>query len=174
MSEWQPTRVGQRWNLLPLRGTVGGGLRCGMTLMEILATVVILGLVCVIGASSLARRMNGDPFRDTVAKIAVAWHRFHQLAIERAGGVLEVSGGRLRMRAHNGTHHEVVLDPETQVTWWTADGRQTCNLVQFDSSGRSADLVVRLRRDERAETFLISGLTGAMRPEGESSVVGPP
>jgi prepilin-type N-terminal cleavage/methylation domain-containing protein len=140
--------------------------RNGYTLIELLAVVMVLGLVSAVVAPAFTRSASGDPIDHAVAALHAGDHRMRLHAIG--------SGGRTVLEAHGFTYAPAVddknddpgivvaLDSDIEVTW-TDDRQNSLREVTIDPRGRTRDLGVAIRARGSQRSFQIHGISGEWR-----------
>jgi prepilin-type N-terminal cleavage/methylation domain-containing protein len=149
--------------------------RLGMTLLEVLATIVILALVAVYVIPSF-NRMQGSDARENamvVVRDALVFARSASLGV---GGIMDLSPQRILCTTNNGTRQEFAFTESVMMNWHTPSSQQHRNRLLFDQHGRSEDIVITVRYRNQDSEWLMSGLSGALRevpPPNSRSVNSP-
>jgi prepilin-type N-terminal cleavage/methylation domain-containing protein len=129
----------------------------GYTLIELLAVVVVLGLVAGVGVPPLVRMVGGSPLDRACQAVRDADRHARRLAHGRGIEFDLLSDGFDSRTAS--VEHSLRLAPGSSVSWLTADGKPLRRLA-MNSRGRSVDMRVGVivARDRRE--FQVSGISG--------------
>ena len=135
--------------------------RRALTLLEILAVVVIIGILAV-SAGSLAAKLAGKPdlARESAALLMDG---LRQLREDPGSGGVAVhldAQGFAAQQANGLLRRSVGIDVLAR---WTSGGAPL-NTLAIDQGGRSADVELEVTSRTTTYRFLISGLTGATIP----------
>lgn len=135
----------------------------GLTLVEVLATTVLLAIVAVVLLRSSAEPTEDAAFRSLVNELKALDARARVAA--RTGSPLSLSldCNRHRLIAHarfgGETICEVALPEDTAVSLFR-DGIVCAKAVLFDSCGTSCDYALDIRQKSRRARVEFAGLTG--------------
>jgi prepilin-type N-terminal cleavage/methylation domain-containing protein len=114
--------------------------RAGLTLLELLLVVLILGLVAATLAGGLAGRTRPPPLAASEQRVTEALRRMRTVA-ERDGALVIALEERAIIARRGGVVVAEVAAPPA-VTWrWTVPGGADIGTMTIDGRGRSADLV---------------------------------
>ena len=145
--------------------------RGGLTLIELLTVVVLLGMVAALGVPALVRSVEVDPLSEAARNIqqteaqARALSYGSPLLLEVSStGLTGVSVSRLtggQGAAKQARSQPVVqwTAPSTLALQWLSNGKSIDHLG-YDSEGRSADCVLEMTQGTRVRRYALAGLTG--------------
>jgi prepilin-type N-terminal cleavage/methylation domain-containing protein len=130
--------------------------RTAYTLIELLAVVVVLGMLASIGIPPLARAATGTPLERACRAVQTCEQRARQDA--RGTGVdLDLTADGIH--PVGAPPAEALVGPEVALAWRSAADAPLRRL-HIDRHARSVDLVVEIRHGELRRRFLVSGISG--------------
>lgn len=126
------------------------------TLVELLAVVILLGLMAGLGVPALVRMAQGDPLDRAVAGVRSRVADLQRFACGLGCRVdLTMAGWIADARLAPALR----VDPSIHLTWLQTDGRALRQLI-FDHRGRSVDWQIEIRHEDRRRSYRISGISG--------------
>ena len=134
--------------------------RGGMTLIEVLLVVVILGLVAAAMAGGLARSANADAQARALADLRQADAELRLEARQHGALVVELQPTRV-VATRPGDESRVwwQAPDELRVAWRDSDD-SAVDRILIDAHGRGPDLRIELRDRSSLRRFHILGLSG--------------
>ncbi|MBA3938949.1 MAG: type II secretion system protein [Planctomycetes bacterium] len=132
----------------------------GYTLVELLAVVLILGMLTVLAGPILVRRLQVDPVAAASEGLRQAQAEVRRLAVG-SGARLSLRSDGLEWRGPAGLGVAYHCPDGVAVQWrGLAPALPMADLV-IDARGRSGDVLVTISKGPARATWVISGLSGA-------------
>lgn len=128
----------------------------GYTLVELLAVVILLGLMAGLGVPALVRMAQGDPLDRAIASLRSSISDLRRSAFGSGCQVDVTMSGWIS----DGRQLPALrVDPAIHLTWLQTDGQILQQLI-FDRKGRSTDWQIEIRHEDRRKFYRISGISG--------------
>ncbi|MBA3708096.1 MAG: prepilin-type N-terminal cleavage/methylation domain-containing protein [Planctomycetes bacterium] len=132
----------------------------GFTLLEILAVVVLLGVISGAGLTGLAHAGRTDPIAQAIDALSDHGHMIRMSARGNAPISLELHDRGWRVGGRDDLSNVTV--PVGVSLEWCDETGTIIDHVLIDSHGRSADATIRCRQGQRQDTWCWLGLTGEL------------
>lgn len=145
--------------------------RCGFTLIEMLAVVVLLGLITSVAVVSLAGADETGAFQAAQWSI-VNLDAQARLAARTEGDVVVIRllddgasvAAHVTPTSEGGWSASFDCPRSVFIRFFEGEGGQEVDGILIDRTGRSADVTVQISNESgRAERWFIHGLTGEIR-----------
>jgi prepilin-type N-terminal cleavage/methylation domain-containing protein len=158
--------MGQRVDLHASLLLPAGARPAGYTLLELLAVILILGMLTVLAGPILLRRLRPDPLGTASTGLRQAEAEIRRLAVG-SGARLDLRVDGLEWRGPAGLAVAYRCPATVAVSWRGVEPAVPLSTLTIDDHGRSPDMMVTIASGAATATWLVSGLSGAWIVPGE-------